>query len=92
MTPAIEAFLKEVREAPEFIAGVAADPQKLEDFSAIERGIEAIERLADRQPIFLDDIDRLSALVSRSDLSIKQRLLESIEIMRAVRDAVWLVH
>jgi hypothetical protein len=92
MADKIDGFIAEVRSRPEFIAGAASDPSKLNDLAALEVGLSAIERGANSDPALIDTLDEIELVISRHDLSIKQRLLAIGMILARVRDAGRSVH
>jgi hypothetical protein len=83
MSEKIDAFIAKIRAAPEFIAGATADPTKSDELDAVERGIEAVYRDAE----MIETFDKIQAVVDRSDLSMKMRLIEIGRLFTQLRDA-----
>jgi hypothetical protein len=92
MSTKIDSFITEARNMPGFVAASATDPNWIEQLAGIERGLNAIDRAADNNPAMLDALDKIHAVISRSDLSIKQRLLAIGELLVSARDSIKIVH
>jgi hypothetical protein len=92
MNTKIDAFLAEVRNMPHFVAASASDPKWIEQLDAIERGLNAVERQADNDPAMRDALDNIRDVIGRSDLSLKERLLEVGKIFVQVRDSIKITH
>jgi hypothetical protein len=92
MTDKIDAFLNEVRTMPGFVAASASDPGWLTKLDVFERSLLAVDRLADDDPAILDIFDEIQTAAGRSDLFLKQRLLEVSRLLAKVRDAMKFTH
>ena len=93
MTARIDAFLTEIRTAPEFVAEVAIDPKRLpEMMEGLERALVAVGRLADEDPAMVDSLDKIQTAISRRDLSTKAKLLELGKLLVEVRDKMKRIH
>ena len=92
MSAKINAFLAEVRNAPAFVVASANDPKWLEVFEAVERGFVTVDRLVDDDPAIIDIFDKILAVIGRSDLSLKQRLLEVEKLLIQIRNSIIITH
>ena len=92
MNSKIDAFLSEVRNMPAFVTAAAADPEWFTAFAGIERGLNALSRLADNDPAIIDIFDEVQTVIGRGDLSLKQRLLEVGRLLTQVRDMIKITH
>jgi hypothetical protein len=92
MSTKIESFITEVRNMSGFVSASAADPRWIEQLAAIERGLNTVDREADNNPAMLEALDKIQDVISRSDLSIKQRLLAIVEVLVRLRDTIKIVH
>ena len=92
MSAKIDAFLEEVRNMPGFVAASATDPKWIAELDAIKRVLNAIDRKADDDPQTIEIFDKLLIVVERSDLSLKQRLLEVGKLFVQFRDAQGVRH
>ena len=90
--PRLAALMAEVQGAPPVIAAVAADPKWAIELAAIERGLSAVDAQASDDPLMLETLDLILAMIARKDISMKQRLLKLEEIFRRVRDAGRIIH
>ena len=88
----MDEFIAEVRGSPQFVAALAADAKWEHELLAIVNGLIAVDKQADDDALMLEALDKIQAVVSQSDLSIKQRLLEVEQILRGLRDAGRNVH
>lgn len=86
MTPTVAAFLSTVREHPKFIAAARERPIFAEHFDAMETGLRALYADGGDNVKALETLDRITATVSRGDLSLKQRLVALAEILTDHRD------
>jgi hypothetical protein len=82
----VDNFLDEIRGSPKFAAAAATDPKWIEQVDAIERGLNAVDRVANEDPAILEIFDEIQTAISRADLSLKQRLLEVVRLITEVRD------
>jgi hypothetical protein len=92
MSTKIDSFITEVRNMPGFVAASAIDPTWLETLEGMERCLDAIDRNADTNPVMLDTLDDIQAVIDRSDLTLKQRLLKIVELLVRVRDTIKIVN
>jgi hypothetical protein len=92
MSTKIDSFITEVRSWPPLVAAAATDPKWLSEFEAMERGLNAIDRLADSSPAVIDIWDEIQEVIGRNDLSMKKRLLEVVRLATQARDTIKIVH
>jgi hypothetical protein len=93
MSDKIEAFIAEIRNWPKFVAEVSLDgPRWTRELEAIERGLNFIDRKADDDPATIEIFDKIVAVIGRSDLTLRQRLLEVGKLLVQVRDAGRITH
>jgi hypothetical protein len=92
VTDKIEIFISEIRNWPEFVAAAASDSRLPEHVDAIERGLNFIDRKADDDPATIEIFDKIVAVIGRSDLSLKERLLEVGKLLVQFRDAGRITH
>jgi hypothetical protein len=92
MSEKFDAFIAEVRNMPGFVAAAAADPKWIGELESIERALHTVDRQADNSPAMLDALDRIQDVISRTDLSLKERLLEVGRLLTTVRDAIKITH
>ena len=89
---AIDAFLAKIRNAPEFVSACAADPNFSNHLEAIESALNLIDRKANDDPHMIEMFDRVQTVISRDDLSIKQRLVAVMKVFAELRDAAGTTH
>jgi hypothetical protein len=92
MSNKIDVFLTEVRNMPKFVAASAIDPKWTEQLAAVERLLNAIDRKADDDPATIEIFDKILAVIDRSNLSLKERLLAIVELFVQFRDAQGVRH
>jgi hypothetical protein len=92
MSMAIEAFLSDLRTAPGFVAAAASDPKCLAELERVERGLSAVDRLANNDPAIVDIFDRIQAVAGNSNLSLKERLLAVGKLLAEVQAAGRVIH
>jgi hypothetical protein len=92
MNANIDAFLAEIRAMPKFATAAATDSKWGDHLDNIERGINAIDRQADDDPATIEIFDKMQNVVGRSDLSLKERLLEVGKFLVLFRDAGRITH
>jgi hypothetical protein len=92
MNAKIDAFVEQIRKRPKFVAASATDPKWIEQLTAIERLFNAIDRKADDDPKTIEIFDNILAVIGRSDLSLKERLLEVGKLFVQFRDAEGIKH
>ena len=89
---AIDVFLAKVRNAPEFVSASAADPNFGNHLEAIESALNLIDRKANDDPHMIEIFDKVQKVISRDDLSLKQRLIEVMKVFAELRDADGTTH
>ena len=89
---AIDTFLAKIRNAPEFVSACAADPSFSNHLEAIERALNLIDRKANDEPRMVEYFDTVQGVISRDDLSLKQRLIEVMKVFAELRDADGTTH
>jgi hypothetical protein len=89
MTTKIDAFIAEIRARPAFAAVAAADRVWSEHLAAIEFGLNEIDRRANEDPAMVEVFDKVVALISDNDRTLKQRLLDLNEVLIPLRDQLW---
>ena len=92
MNAKIKTFVEQIRKRPKFVAASAIDPKWTEQLAAVERLLNAIDRKADDDPATLKILDKVLAVIARSDLSLKERLLQVGELFVQFRDAQGVRH
>jgi hypothetical protein len=92
MTAKIDAFIAEIRTRPAFVAAAASDSKFSDHLDNIERGLNAVDQKADSDPETIEIFDKIQDVIGRSDLPLKQRLLEVGKLLVQVRDAGRIVH
>lgn len=79
-------FLAEVRTIPRYVAALAVDPRRIDEFEKIGRALLAVDRLANDDPAIIDIFDKIQDVIGRTGLSLKERLLEVGKLLMQVRD------
>jgi hypothetical protein len=88
MSAKIDALISEVRNMPGFVKASATDPERLEQFEAMGRALHAVDRKADDDPRMIEIVDKIQSVVGRTDLPIKQRLLEVETRLQSCRTCI----
>ena len=81
-----EAFISEVTSAPQYLTGIRQQPHVVSQMQAFEHGLRLIEQRATDDPAMLDCFDEICCIVDRGDLSMKQRILAVVEVLRRLCD------
>jgi hypothetical protein len=89
MSDKIDAFIAEIRTRPAFAAVAAADRVWSEHLTAIEFALNEIDRRANEDPAMVEVFDKVVALISDNDRTLKQRLLDLNEVLIPLRDQLW---
>ena len=92
MSEKLGAFIAELRNMPGFVAAASTDPKWVGMLESIERALNAVDRQADNSPAMLDALDKIQDVISRHDLSLKERLLEVGRLLTTVRDTIKITH
>jgi hypothetical protein len=92
MSAKTDAFFAEIRARPDFIAAAAADPKWNEDLENMERALDAVDGIVDAKPEILDVLDQIDLVVGRTGISLKQRLLDFLDLMTRLRDLIIIIH
>jgi hypothetical protein len=87
MNVKLEAFIAEVTSAPPFVAALETHPELKGQMDALERALRHVDQKADEDPCMIESFDQILAIIERSDLSIKTRLIQIGNVLRALRDA-----
>ena len=89
MTTAIDSFIDKIRDQPKFAAAAAADPVYDQHMASIEFCLREIDRRANDDPEMIDVFDKVVALISDENRTIKQRLLDLIDLLIPLREKLY---
>jgi hypothetical protein len=88
MNAKIDAFVEQIRKRPKFVAAAASDPKWIGQLEAIRQFLHAVHR----NPEMIGASDKILAVIDRSDLSLKQRVLAVGKLLTQIRDTIKIVH
>lgn len=81
--PQMRQFFETVRRQPKVTEAIVSDPAMRAHFDAIEYGMQRTYELGGESPLWQARFDDLVHIVGRTDLSIKERLLEIGEAFKS---------
>jgi hypothetical protein len=88
----IDDFIDQIRDQPKFVAAAASDTVWFNHLAAIEFGLNEIDRRANDDPAMIEAFDTVVAVIADNDRSLKQRLLDLVELLIPLRDQLRGVH
>jgi hypothetical protein len=92
MNDRIDGFVSQIRKRPKFVAASATDPKWIKELDQLEHLLHAVDQKAGHDPKTIEIYDKIVAVIGRSDLSLKERLLEVGKLLVQFRDAGRITH